>query len=86
MECGDISDPPTITGSPTHKVLKRLKKELQANSSSIETDLGGVKNGRLGLTTTDEEHSTISNTQSFDPPTCSPPLGAPLTAKEFKFL
>ena len=30
-----------IRGVPTHKALRRLKIELQANASSIETDLGG---------------------------------------------
>ena len=46
--------PTPVTGTPTHKVLKRLKKELQANVSSIETDLGGVNHGHLGLMLTDE--------------------------------
>ena len=33
-----ISTP--IRGEPTNKTLKRLQMELQANVSSVETDLG----------------------------------------------
>ena len=31
-----------IQGTPTNKALKRLKAELRANASSVETDLGGA--------------------------------------------
>ena len=30
-----------ITGEPSNKSLKRLKTELRANASSVDTDLGG---------------------------------------------
>ena len=30
-----------IQGEPTNKTVKKLKLELQANASSVETDLGG---------------------------------------------
>ena len=33
--------PSPITGEPTNKLLKRLKSELRANASSVDTDLGG---------------------------------------------
>ena len=33
--------PTPIQGAPTNKTLKRLKQELQANASSVESDLGG---------------------------------------------
>ena len=33
--------PTPIQGTPTYKALKRLKAELRANASSVETDLGG---------------------------------------------
>lgn len=46
--------PMLIRGVPTHKSLKRLKAELQANASSIETDLGGGNHRYLGLVLTDE--------------------------------
>ena len=33
--------PTPIQGAPTNKMLKRLKQELRANPSSVESDLGG---------------------------------------------
>ena len=54
--------PTPIRGEPTHKLLKRLKLELQSNASSIETDLGGGNHGYLGLVLTEEEYATIPNT------------------------
>ena len=45
--------PTPIRGIPTHKALKRLKTELQANASSVESDLGGGNHGYLGLVLTD---------------------------------
>ena len=34
-------NPTPINDEPTHKALKRLKNELRANASSVDTDLGG---------------------------------------------
>ena len=34
--------PIPIQGAPSNKSLKRLKAELRANASSVETDLGGA--------------------------------------------
>ena len=33
--------PTPINGEPSNKSLKRLKTELRANGSSVDTDLGG---------------------------------------------
>ena len=41
--------PTPIQGTPTNKTLKRLKQELRANASSVESDLGGGDHGYLGL-------------------------------------
>ena len=41
--------PTPIQGTPTNKTLKRLKTELRANASSVESDLGGGNHGYLGL-------------------------------------
>ena len=54
--------PTPIQGAPTNKTLKRLKQELRANASSVESDLGGGDHGYLGLVLTDAEYETISNT------------------------
>ena len=51
-----------IQGTPTNKALKRLKAELRANASSVETDLGGGDHGYLGLVLTDVEYARINPT------------------------
>ena len=51
--------PTPINGEPTNKTLKRLKQELRANSSSVETDLGGGDHGYLGLYLSDVEYANI---------------------------
>ena len=45
--------PTPIRDKPTNKVLKRLKIELQANASSIESDLRGEDHVSLGLVLSD---------------------------------
>ena len=52
--------PTPIREEPTHKSLKRLKMELQANASLVETDLGEGNNGYLRLVLTNQEYTTIS--------------------------
>ena len=59
--------PTPIAGEPTHKALKRLKNELRANASSVESDLGGGDHGYLGLVLTDAEYSKVCNTQFVAP-------------------
>ena len=59
--------PTPIQGTPTNKTLKRLKQELRANASSVESDLGGGDHGYLGLVLTGAEYASISNTP-FDAP------------------
>ena len=78
--------PTPIRGLPTHSALKRLKTELQANASSVETDLGGGNHGYLGLVLTDAEYNSIPNTQPFVPPTYPPPLTTPSTATAIEAL
>ena len=51
--------PTPINGEPTNKTIKRLKQELRANSSSVETDLGGGDHGYLGLYLSDVEYANI---------------------------
>ena len=59
--------PTPIQGAPTNKTLKRLKQELRANASSIESDLGGGDHGYLGLVLTDAEYESISRTPFVAP-------------------
>ena len=66
--------PTPIRGEPDHKSLKRLKKELRSNASSVETDLGGGNHGYLGLLKKDEDYNATPDTQPFLPPTCPSPL------------
>ena len=51
--------PTPIQGTPTNKTLKRLKTELRANASSVESDLGGGDHGYLGLVLTDVKYASI---------------------------
>ena len=52
--------PTPINGEPTYKSLKRLKNELRANASSVDTDLGGGDHGYLVLVLTDPFHERFS--------------------------
>ena len=78
--------PTPIRGEPTHKSLKRLKLELQANASSVETDLGGGNHGYLGLVLTDAEYAAVPNTQPFVAPTYPPPLVIPTNVTQIQAL
>ena len=51
--------PIPIIGEPNNKSIKRLKQELRANSSSVDTDLGGGDHGYLGLYLSDVEYARI---------------------------
>ena len=59
--------PTPINDEPTKKTLKRLEKELGANGSSVETDLGGDDHGYLGLILTDSEYAQIVHTAFVAP-------------------
>ena len=72
--------PTPIRGEPRNKSLKRLKLELQANASSIESDLGGGNYGYLGLVLTDQEYASIPHTQPFIAPRYPQTLTIPRTA------
>ena len=54
--------PTPINGEPTNKALKRLKNELRANASGVDTDLGGGDHGYLGLVLTNAEYARINPT------------------------
>ena len=78
--------PTPIRGLPTHSALKRLKTELQANASSVETDLGGGNHRYLGLVLTDVEYNSVPDAQLFVPPNYLPPLVMPATATAIEAL
>ena len=59
--------PTPIQGTPTYKALKRLKAELRANASSVETSLGGGNHGYLGLVLSDAEYENVSPTAFIAP-------------------
>ena len=78
-----------ICREPTNKLLKRSKLELQANTSSEETDLGGGNYGYLGLVLNDTEYATIPYTQpfilpSYLTPLVIPPISTPIQVLELK--
>ena len=78
--------PMPMRQEPTHKSLKRLKLELQANASSIKTDLGGGNYGCLGLVLTDVEYTLIPNTQPFVAPNYPLLLAIPANAMQIQAL
>ena len=78
--------PTPMRGELTHKSLKRLKLELQANARSVETDLGDSNYRRLGLILTDEECAAIPNTQPFVALQYPPPLVILATATQMQVL
>ena len=72
--------PTPIWGQPTHKALQRLKNELQANASSVETELGGGDHGYLGLVLSDTDYANVPYTCPFEAPTFPSALTIPATA------
>ena len=72
-------NPTPINGKPTNKSLKRLKAELRANASSVDTDLGGGDHGYLGLILTDAEYANVAATP-FLPPNFPAALTIPANA------
>ena len=60
-----------ICGEPTNADLKRLKTDLRANASSVDSNLGGGDHGYLGLVLSNTEYlaiPTVSNTAFVPPP------------------
>ena len=74
-----------IQGTPTNKTLKRLKADLRANASSVESDLGGGNYGYLGLVLTNEEFASITPPPPlFTPPHFPPTLTIPPTVSQVR--
>ena len=62
--------PTVVRGEPTYIDLKRIKTELRANASSVESDLGGGDHGYLFLVLSDAEYLQIPGiTAAAVPPT-----------------
>jgi len=49
-------EPTKIVGEPCYRTLTQLRKELHANASSIDSELGGGNHGYLGLATHDADY------------------------------
>ena len=73
--------PTPIQGTPTQKALNRLKAELRANASSVETDLGGGNHGYLGFLLSDAKYANVSPTP-FVVPAYPAPLNIPANATQ----
>ena len=66
-----------IRGEPSYKSLKKLKNELRANASSVDSDLGGGDHGYLGLVLSETEYRRICPDDPFEPPEFPGPLRIP---------
>ena len=69
--------PTPIRGEPDAAALKKLKRELRANASSVESDLGGGDHGYLGLVLTDDEYKKIVPNHQFKAPSFPGALNIP---------
>lgn len=49
-------EPTKIVGEPSYRTLTQLRKELHANASSVDSELGGGNQGYLGLATHDANY------------------------------
>ena len=68
------STPTPIRGEPDYKYLKKLKNELRANASSVDSDLGGGDHGYLGLVLSEQEYRRIYPDTPFEAPEFLGPL------------
>ena len=59
--CFKYPTPAPIRGEPTYEALTKLKDELSANASSVESELGGGDHGYLGLVLTDSEYTSLAS-------------------------
>ena len=64
----EVSTLPRIHGEPDYSKLKVLKDLLKANSSRVQSDLGGGAHGHLGLVLTPVEYAAVSATPYVCPP------------------
>jgi hypothetical protein len=51
---------PTVQGKPDYQIIHAIRKSLQANSSAIDTHLGGGTLGHLGLVVSDSSYAVIA--------------------------
>jgi len=76
--------PTKIEGKPSYSILTNLKKELQANASSMDSELGGGNHGYLGLVLNDVEYTAITGTTPFIAPAYPLALTIPDTATQIE--
>ena len=58
---------PSIKGLPTYSTIKELRMKLNANSASIQSNLGDGNNGIIYLTVVDEIYNTLSGVPFIEP-------------------
>ena len=75
-----------IEGEPSYTTLTQLEKELKANASTVDSDLGGGDHGYLGLVLSDAKYALIPGTVPFVAPTYPSALTIPTTASDVEAL
>jgi phage gp36-like protein len=58
---------PKVKGEPDYQTIHAICKSLQANSSAIDTHLGGGTLGHLGLIVSDAYYAMIAPVTDADP-------------------
>jgi phage gp36-like protein len=51
---------PIVQGEPDYQTIHAIRKSLQANSRAIDTHLGGVTLGHMGLIVSDASYAMIA--------------------------
>jgi hypothetical protein len=58
---------PTVQGDPDYQIIHATRKLLQANSRAIDTHLGGVTLGHLGIIISDASYAIIAPAKEAGP-------------------
>ena len=73
-----------IHGQPTTADLITLKRQVQANASTVHTTLGGGHNGHLGMTCRPSVYAMVPNSTPYHRPNAPQPLQVQAGATQYQ--
>ncbi len=73
-----------IHGQPTTANLITIKRQVQANASTVHTTLGGVHNGNLGMKCRPDVYAMVPNSATYNRPNAPQPLQVQTGATQFQ--